>query len=399
MNYECFEGAKMSRRSFLTNSAFGMAAAASAGSLLTLVESAQAQSSGGSGNLLVLCQLNGGLDALSFLAPFQNSTYRSRRPELALTADEVFPLSDAPELGINRQFDFFHELYELGQLAVVQQVAYPDGNGSHFESQEIYEFGVRNLSGTSLRWYDRMRDLYFDGPYSVMETRRIGNPQTYGYPDQQYHKAAQEAFGRLARLKKGGNPTQQNVLERYDQIDKLGQLIRDRTSNFESTGGYRNDFWRAAAIASAKLDTRIIKLQFGGFDTHGNQEQANANLFPDLTAQFRQFVNDLKAMDLWERTAILFYTEFGRRNEENGSPGTDHGYASHMILAGPQVNGGLHGQRVSSADMNQFNLPYYVDFRAVFSQVIREWLGFDPKPIFEIGNETFDANVGSSLFA
>ncbi|MEO8069901.1 MAG: hypothetical protein ABI652_00745, partial [Acidobacteriota bacterium] len=36
--------------------------------------------------------------------------------------------------------------YAQGQLAVVQQAAYPRGNGSHFESEVIYEFGVRNLA-------------------------------------------------------------------------------------------------------------------------------------------------------------------------------------------------------------------------------------------------------------
>jgi uncharacterized protein (DUF1501 family) len=94
----------------------------------------------------------------------------------------------------------------------------------------------------------------------------------------------------------------------------------------------------------------------------------------------------------------VFYTEFGRRNRENGSPGTDHGAGGHMILAGPRVAGGLKGQNVTTSDLNQGSLPYYVDFRAVFSNTIGNWLGFDPNPIFRIGNEAFDANTGGALF-
>jgi hypothetical protein len=59
------------------------------------------------------------------------------------------------------------------------------------------------------------------------------------------------------------------------------------------------------------------------------------------------------------------------------------------------VRGGLHGQRVTSSDLREGNLPYYVDFRGVFSSCIRDWLGFDPRPIFEIEGETYDQNVGT----
>ncbi len=397
----CREYEALSRRAFMKRGLGGLALLAGADPLLQLVGQSYAQSAGGTGNLLVLCQLNGGMDALSFLAPYQNSVYQSRRPKLGLQADDVHPLHDHPEVGINKQFGFFADLYQQGQLAVVQQTAYPRGNGSHFESQEIYEFGVRNLSGVTganVRWYERLRNMYFDEPYGVLDTRRTGDPRKYGYPDSTYRKAAQEAFGRLARLRAGDTATQQAVLDSYDNIDVLGQEIRTRTEAFDSTGDSRDQFWRAAALASAGLGTRVIKLQYGGFDTHANQASANERLFPKINDHFEQFVNDAKAIGIWERTCVVFYTEFGRRNEENGSPGTDHGHGCHMILAGPNVNGGLHGQMPSSDDLNQKNLPYYVDFRAVFSSAVRDWLGFDPMPIFNVEGETFDSNVGSALF-
>ncbi len=402
MSYDCNENRALSRRAFLQRGVGSVAALGFADPLLHLVASTYAQSAGGTGNLLVLCQLAGGLDVLSFLAPYQNSVYRSRRPNLALTEDEVLTLSDHPDMGINTLFPFFHSLYEQGELAVVQQVAYPDGNGSHFESQEIYEYGVRSLSGgagRTVKWYERLRKQYFDEPYGVLDVKTIGDPRRYGYPDRTHWQAAQEAFGRLARLKRGETAAQRAVLDRYDKIDRTGARIRERTEAFESTGEANGAFFRAAALASAGLGTQIIKLLYGGYDTHAAQRSANERLFSTLDSHFEQFVNDMKALGMWERTCVVFYSEFGRRNAENGSPGTDHGYGGHMILAGPGVNGGLHGQTVSSADLREDNLPYYVDFRAVFSHTIQDWLGFNPKPIFNLDGETFDANVGSSLFA
>jgi uncharacterized protein (DUF1501 family) len=399
--FECSECRRLSRRNFISRTAKGFGALALADPILRNVAATYAQSTGGTGNLLVLVQLAGGLDALSFLAPYQNPVYQSKRPTLALTAAEVTPLPGRPDLGINTQFSYFNELYNQFQLAIVQQVAYPNGNGSHFESQDIYEYGVRNLGssvGTSATWYERLRRTYFNAPFGVMDTAQVGDPRTFGYPDNTQARAAQIAFGRLARAPGQRSPMQQAVRDTYNRIDTTGTDIRSRTQSFVSTGTARGEFFRAAALASAQLGTQILKLRYGGFDTHASQEAANLQLFPRLNNEFRQFVDDLKAMGLWDRTCVVFYSEFGRRNAENGSPGTDHGHGGHIVLAGPRVNPGLHGQEVTTADLNQGSLPYYVDFRAVFSACIQNWLGFDPSPIFNLQGETFDPNVGSSLF-
>lgn len=401
MKHSCNECNEVSRRSFFVRAAGAFGALTCADPLMRMVASTYAQSSGGTGNILVLCQLNGGFDALSFLAPFTSSVYQANRPQLRLQASQVTPVSDNPNFGINNQFPFFNELYAARQCAIVQQVAYPRGNGSHFESQEIYEYGVRNLAsptGTSASWYERLRKRYFDAPFGVMDTDTIGDPQRYGYPDTTYRRGAQEAFGRLATLKTNRNPMQQAVLNQYSKIDQLGEEIRSKTAGFTSSGTARGEFYRAAQLASARLGTQIFKVEYGGFDTHGSQIEANARLFPRLDAEFRQFKNDMVNLGMWDRTAVLFYSEFGRRNAENGSPGTDHGHGGHMWLCGPRVRGGLLGQAPTASDLNEDNLPYYVDFRGVYTQLIRNWLGFDPAPIFQIDGETYDENIGGSLF-
>lgn len=401
MSHSCRECDAVSRRSFLTRAGATVGALAFADPLLRMVAQSYAQSAGGSGNILVLCQLNGGMDALSFLAPFANVTYQSLRPQLKLGPTQVTPTADDPGMGINKQFPFLTELFTARQCAIIQQVAYPRGNGSHFESQEIYEFGARNPASQAVAgvtWYERLRKSYFDQPFGVLDSRKVGDPTRYGYPDGTYRRAAQDAFGRLAAQKTDRSPTQQKVLDQYKKIDQLGNEIRTKTAAFRSTGSARGEFYRAAQLASAQLGTQIFRIEYGGFDTHGEQDRAAATLFPRLDSEFRQFVSDMQALGLWNRTAVLFYTEFGRRNRENASPGTDHGHGGHMILCGPRVSGGLKGQPVTTFDLNQDNLGYYVDFRAVFSDVIRNWLGFDPKPVFEIGGETFDTNPGGVLF-
>jgi hypothetical protein len=70
-----------------------------------------------------------------------------------------------------------------------------------------------------------------------------------------------------------------------------------------------------------------------------------------------------------------------------------------MMFCGPRVRGGLLGQAPTDSDLGQGNLPYYVDFRGVYANVIRHWLGFDPNPIFQLDGETYDENIGGSLIA
>ena len=62
----------------------------------------------------------------------------------------------------------------------------------------------------------------------------------------------------------------------------------------------------------------------------------------------------------------MTFSEFGRRPEENGDAGTDHGAAGPMLLIGDRVRGGLHGTQPSLNDLdNNDDLRTHVDFRAV----------------------------------
>jgi uncharacterized protein (DUF1501 family) len=73
----------------------------------------------------------------------------------------------------------------------------------------------------------------------------------------------------------------------------------------------------------------------------------------------------------------MIFTEFGRRVEENGSLGTDHGTATPMFLAGKSVKGGFYGQHPSLTDLDDGNMKMTTDFRRVYATAITEWLGYD----------------------
>lgn len=138
----------------------------------------------------------------------------------------------------------------------------------------------------------------------------------------------------------------------------------------------------AAFLLAANLGTRVITINWGSFDTHGNQLAEQDPQLVTLSRSLGAFMADLKTRGIDDRVAVLLFSEFGRRVAENGSAGTDHGAGGLMLLAGTGVNGGLAGQfpGLSSLDSTG-DLLVPTDFRSVYAETISGWLGGDPTQI------------------
>jgi uncharacterized protein (DUF1501 family) len=129
-------------------------------------------------------------------------------------------------------------------------------------------------------------------------------------------------------------------------------------------------------------------VQTGGYDTHASQNTnaANAgysNLMGTLDTALTAFYTDLRNQGLLENTMIVLFSEFGRRINENGSGGTDHGAAGLMMTIGGSVQGGIHGTAASlqpgnpTLENNSNDVTWETDFRSVYASVIDSWLGAD----------------------
>ena len=97
----------------------------------------------------------------------------------------------------------------------------------------------------------------------------------------------------------------------------------------------------AGNLIAAPGGPTITVLEVSGWDTH----QAQGTTEGRLNYVLGDFDKGLKALaeairPIWDRTAILAFTEFGRTVAPNGSGGTDHGTASAALLLGGAVNGG-----------------------------------------------------------
>ena len=132
-----------------------------------------------------------------------------------------------------------------------------------------------------------------------------------------------------------------------------------------------------SALIAAGMPTRLFYVTYPGnsFDTHVQQADLHSRLLMYTADAVRGFVADLERLGRADDVAIMIFTEFGRRVEENGSLGTDHGTATPMFVVGKGVKGGFYGRHPSLTDLDDGNMKMTTDFRRVYATMIEEWLG------------------------
>jgi len=95
-----------------------------------------------------------------------------------------------------------------------------------------------------------------------------------------------------------------------------------------------------------------------------------------------------------EKVIAMTISEFGRRIKDTtlereladvSAAGTDHGEAAPTMLFGPALQGngfiGNHPDMTDGLNDNRGNLEHTVDFRSVYSTVLRDWLCVCPELI------------------
>src|SRR5207253_11499033 len=183
------------------------------------------------------------------------------------------------------------------------------------------------------------------------------------------------------------NGTAQQAFATLDRVAQVG--------TYRPAVGYPNNGFGQAlqAVAGAMVTgvgTRVFFVQTGGYDTHAGQNTnqaagAYAQLMGTLNDGLFAFYNDLTRQGLFGDTLVLQFSEFGRRINENGSAGTDHGAASVMMALGGGVHGGIFGTAPNlratadnpTLENSGNDVHYETDFRSVYAKVIDSWLGAD----------------------
>lgn len=391
-----------SRRDFLSRGLYGIGVGAGLPLLLSRTSAAlAAEALQGTSlekhpeRILVVIELSGGNDGLNTVVPYGDSTYYKVRPRLAISEREVIKVADG--FGFHPSMVGFERLYKDGLLAVVHGCGYEHPSLSHFSSMGFWHTGVPN-GGESLGWLGRVADEGYPATTRNVIVN-IGNTQSLAVRS---GKHSPLVFDDPARFRREGTDAEQHVLAVVSEghtttnatLEFLTSMARNATESsdfvrqasatyrtpvdYGSAGGLGINLQRVAALIAAEMPTRLYYVSYQGnqFDTHVQQADLHSRLLMYTADAVRGFMEDVKRIGRANDVAVMMFTEFGRRVEENGSLGTDHGTATPMFIVGKGVKGGFHGRHPSLTDLDDGNMKMTMDFRRVYATMIREWLGY-----------------------
>ncbi len=322
--------------------------------------------------------------------PWADETYYALRPALAIPKEAVLRLDD--RVGFHPDLQALMPLWQQGELAVVQGVGYPKPNLSHFRSIEIWEQSSQAHERLNEGWATRALRAGVGHPAQTAEGVLVGGTE---FGPLQGARAVllnnPEAFVRQSRLaastlSASDNAALHHVLSVEGNIGQAAKGLRGDAFAYKTefpAGGFGNSV-RACAQVLASQNRKggsaipVVRLTLGSFVTHVNQLGTHAALLKALAQGHSALKSALTELGQWDRTAIMTYSEFGRRPKQNQSNGTDHGTASVHFVMGGRVKGGLLGRAPDLAALDAVGNPEATtDFRAIYAAVAQQWWNLD----------------------
>jgi len=383
---------QLNRREFLKTSAGGL------GSLMLgglLANPALAAESGGPEHTLVYLFLEGGMDALSVLAPKakylnqenesvvnpERSVYDKARTML----DNGIPahrLLDLPgRFGLHPDATGLHNLFKRGQLSFIMGAGCDHPSTSHFYKMDNIAAGKgpessHAFGGFLARALNGMPAVQTDGSFDAISLSRKLHKSLLG-------SQAAVAFPNLSVSNLGYSPdglhSGRALADRLDdmflknlhrpqsvdhQLAKIANILKKSVNSLaDESKNYPKDNPGTSVDEGQKLSDHkerykaipalgdvvrllefgvrvpVMTLTIGGWDTHTKQgtlteDGAFRKKLKSLSDSLDVFVRDLERKELLRRTTIVVMSEFGRRLEANATGGTDHGHGGLIMVLG-----------------------------------------------------------------
>jgi len=431
-------GGGLTRRRALQHGVAGVAAVYAATQLpwSRVFEAARAEGAAGMQRSVVLIYLQGGADSLNMFVP-DDGAYTAYAAHRKLgQAAGIARVQGAPSgpgqvgttpmggsggslafanplvsgAGRNGSSVGLDTLYGDGgptsDLAIFPAADYNPPNRSHFESRDYWFAGALEQLSTGWvgRWLDRhgsrlnpLQAVSLDSSLSKQLRSSLApvcaldglNGIDFAMNDGRGGSIV--ANPQLAQLAKLPASSRNAALRRsrgvygltVDVSRQVGGLhVGSTTAPYPSGSGLSERLRMAATLLSAGLGTRFVTIDWGSFDTHGDQVSAQDPQLAELSAALAAFQADLRRRAIEDKVITLVFSEFGRRVDSNDSGGTDHGAGGPMMLMGSAIRGGLASPPSDPTRLDSNgDLIVKTDFRHVYKHVISEWLHTDPREI------------------
>src|SRR4051812_32285593 len=315
---------RISRRLFIRDGVATVTLGLSAPAFLTAIAQAQSLSS----RKLVVVYLGGGNDSLNTLIPYQDQSYFSRRPTIAIPAGQVLQVgTDAAgkALGLHPRLGGLWNVFNEGRLALVPRAGYANSSRSHFEATDIWGTGNPQSSSGS-GWLGRYLDTLprpidalaawntaEETPRALLSAQTgvpaIPNATTYTYASPNRGTAAVQE--RAAAQAMAANPAvgrphlafvNSTSRAAIETLDRVAQAAAYTPTVAYPNSGFGLAMKTVAGGIVRGVGSRVFWVQTSGYDTHA-QQGANggggyANLMGTLGDGLFAFYADVRNQGL-----------------------------------------------------------------------------------------------------
>jgi uncharacterized protein (DUF1501 family) len=363
-----------------------------------------------SNRTLVVLELAGGNDDLNTVVPYTDNLYLQLRSRIGIAAGSVLALDS--RLGLNPVMTGLKSLWDANRVAVVENVGYPNSSLSHFAARDVWHTADPQLAQRH-GWLGRWADRYIAGsgnPLSctaisqslprTLLADNVGVPSFVNLASYQYATDGQYPGDRNNQIRtflteNGGEYEIANTLDTLSQVGddaiSSSNILQTVGTGYVAGGTYPAGTLGAgllliAQIINANVGARILYITYGGFDNHATQTTDQPPLLTTVSNGIKALFDDLDAHGKSHDVLLMTWSEFGRRPQDNGSNGTDHGTLGAHFVVGNAVNAGIYGGVPDLTNLdNNGNRRMQNDFRAYYGTILQDWLGADAAAILGAG--------------
>ena len=366
------------------------------------------------GKTLVVIFLRGGADGLNLVIPHGDPNYTRLRRSIAIPHGGDNGIVDLDGFfGLHPRMASMKPFFDNGTAVAAHAVGYDQNTRSHFEEQDVWETGVIGNTINSDGWLNRhLATSEGRGPIRAVAIGdalpRILHGEEAAYAIRgiedltlpAHGRASSEAIIEALEHAYCSKPDEERVAAR-DMLSQTAGLTLDGVKELRAVASkpytpaaeYPNTelgrrLRQAARLIKADVGLEVVEVDYGGWDTHANQGGVYGqfgNLTANLGASMAAFCRDLE--DRLDDVLVMTLTDFGRTAAENGTGGTDHGWANCMFLAGGPVKRANEAAAESRKVVSKWpglapdqlhqgrDLLHTMDFRDVLADVVQTHLG------------------------
>jgi uncharacterized protein (DUF1501 family) len=350
---------------------------------------------------LVVVILRGALDGLAAVPPYGDRDYAGLRRDFALRppGEKGGALALDGFFGLHPSLAFLGQCYSARELAVFHALASPYRDRSHFDGQDVLESGTPRPHASQTGWLNRAL-----AAAPARGRREAGVALGQNVPLVMRGPAAVASWS-PSRLIALDDDTLARLTDLYADDALLSTRLADALASnaiaAESAGDgamsatsnappanapvannarYAEVVRAAAGFLRQADGPRVAVFDTTGWDTHANEGGAEGQLAGRLAALDGGLATLKQGLGpVWNHTAVLLITEFGRTAAINGTRGTDHGTATMALLVGGAVAGGRvisDWPGLSSRALYQGrDLAPTLDLRSVLKGLLEEHVG------------------------